>query len=111
MKASVINYPVFRDIDGNRFILPSVYSSSNSDIGMSTSSLWTWCRRFEVALNVREEKYKFSAAVDSQGLMNFTRIVADVYGAGFAHGGSEVWIIGGPKFNEGLEKFVNGDGR
>ena len=88
-----VRFPVFRDWKGNRFVFPGLYSYEDKMVG------WGFCRQTEVALGVTEEKDTFDVVPDSEGMLNFSRVVADAGSRGFMHGGSKVWLIGGPEFN------------
>jgi hypothetical protein len=90
----IIKFPVFKDKRGNRFIFPNLYSGEGKSVS------WTFCRQTCVALGVSEEKETFNQEVDGDGMLNFPRVVAEAGSAGFAHGSSVVWLIGGPEFEK-----------
>lgn len=94
MQAEAVRYPVFVDHKGNRFIFPDLYAYEEKTVS------WGYCRQTEVALGVTEEKDKFEVIPDDEGMLNFSRVVASAGSRGFAHGGAEVWLIGGPEFDK-----------
>ena len=81
-------YPVFLDKKGNRFIFPGLYVSEE------ISYNWSYCRYLCSVLGVTEEKGRF----DGSG--NFEYVVSEAGSSGFAHGSEEVYLIGGPIFDE-----------
>jgi hypothetical protein len=99
MNEHLVRYHVFRDAGGNRFVFPTVYDYDAPDGSCSRVS-WEYCRRLCCALSVSEEKFKLLVAPDEEGKLNFPHVVAEAHSRGLAHGGSTVWIIGGPRYDE-----------
>lgn len=91
-----VEFPVFKDMYGNRFIFPTVHSQNET---MSVADMWIWCRQAELALSITEEKEPFVVDVDDEGEMVFTHIVTTAGSRGFEHGAETVWLIGGPEFD------------
>lgn len=93
---TIVSFPVFVDEKGNRFIFPGYRDTSTGD----TRTSWGYSLQICSALNVKQETEKFRVTLDENNNMNFPHVLADATAPGFAHGGSEVWIIGGPTFDE-----------
>lgn len=88
-----VKFPVFADKQGNRFVFPGLYSSSD---GATVS--WGYCRQIEVALGVAEEKERLCVPVED-GMLNFPHVKAEAGSRGFMHGSGEVYLIGGPEYD------------
>ncbi len=93
---NVVEFPVFKDRYGNRFVFPTVH---NKNENLSGTGLWSWCRYAEVALDVVEEDKRFEVELDAEGYVNFTHVVTICASRGFKDGGETVWMIGGPEFD------------
>lgn len=89
-----VKFPVFADHRGNRFVFPGLYSYE------SQRADWEYCLRIQAALNVSQEKATFDVIPDAEGMLVFPRVIASAGSSGFRHGSSDVWLIGGPKFDE-----------
>ena len=96
MKSGTASYAVFVDEKGNRFVLPSVYSSL--DEGKSID--WHYCRSLCCALNVKEDDERLVVEVKEDGTRVFPHVKTTAHSRGFAHGGATVCLIGGPTFDE-----------
>lgn len=88
-----LRFPVFSDKQGNRFVFPAVYSHQDK------SAEWGYRRAICAALGVTEEPETFDVIPETDGSLSFPHLVADATSGGFRHGGSQVWLIGGPKFD------------
>lgn len=93
MTTDTVRFPVFRDDKGNRFVFPGLYSSNDR------TASWEARLHIRLALHVEEEKEPLVVPVDDDGDLAFPHLPADAISPGFAHGGSTVWIIGGPEFD------------
>jgi hypothetical protein len=92
-----VSFPVFKDRSGNRFIFPGVYEGTQ---GWSGTTLWSYCLQMQTALGVNQEKDNFEVTRDADGGLTFPHVPAEAGSSGFAHGGTQVWIISGPVFDE-----------
>lgn len=88
------HYPVFRDEKDNRFVFPGVFADEDRSIN------WSQCLTYEMLLNVKQEKTRLG--VDTE--FYFPHIKSEAYHPNFAHGAEDVFIIGGPLFDEILEE-------
>lgn len=83
-------YPVFRDDRNNRFVFPGVFSDEERSVN------WSQCLMYETFLKVKQEK--ISLGVDTEFF--FPHIRSSAGHPNFAHGSEDVFIIGGPMFDE-----------
>lgn len=89
-----IEFPVFNDGHGNRFVFPGVYVSGERPYN------WDRCRTLCAALRIKEEKDRLIVEPNDKGELAFPRVEASAGHPGFAHGSTDVWIIGGPTFDD-----------
>lgn len=90
-----ISYPVFDSGDGNKFIFPGFFSSSDHE----RTATYGQCLSYELALGVVLEKERLEVVVQEDGMLNFPHVVAGVGHPGFAHGGADIYIVAGPTFD------------
>lgn len=88
-----VEFPVFNDGNGNRFVFPGIYVSDRRPYN------WDRCRTLCTALRVEEEKERLVVKPNAKGELAFPRVEASAGHSGFAHGSADVWIIGGPTFD------------
>lgn len=88
-----LSFPVFRDINGERFVFPGFYASDERPYN------WGYARHICVALHLEEENDRLVVTPDSDGSLTFPHVEASAGHRGFAHGSSDVWLIGGPTFD------------
>lgn len=101
MNNEVVTFPVFRDKSGNRFIFPTVFTSTVPDRkSMSVSDIWAYSLTLQTSLGCQRERFDFSAELDETDHFNFPYIPSVATASGFAHGAATTWVIGGPLFDD-----------
>lgn len=86
-------YSVFKDEHGNRFVFPGIYKDDKNSIN------WSFNRYLCMVTGAIEEKELFSVPI-IDGMVKFPHIKSTVTSSGFKHGREDVFIIGGPIFDE-----------
>ena len=90
-----IGFYVFNDDKGNRFVFPGVCKVDHESVD------WAYRMTLTTALLLKEEPdLLYVDEVD--GVINMPHVPADATHHNFLHGGSTVWIIGGPIFDEAM---------
>ncbi len=88
-----MEYAVFNDGKGNRFVFPGIYSDEEQSIE------WGMCQQLEVFLKIKRED-NLVVLPNEEGKYSFPVLVATAGHHNFAHGSTEIWIISGPTFDE-----------
>ena len=100
MSEVIVKFPVFVAPEGERFVFPGLFSTSDGEVNYS----WEQCRKICLALGVTEEKEPLIVPVIDDSL-TFPRVIATMTGRGLMHGRTEVWMISGPTFDEFVAKM------
>lgn len=91
--AKQIEFPVFSDDRGNRFVFPSIRKDGEKSID------WWQCRTLSLAIGLTEEPERL-VVPEVDGAWQFTHIKTEIAHRGFAHGAASVYLISGPVFDE-----------
>lgn len=94
-------YPVFISEDGNQFIFPGLYECVET--GKQASWEVRLLTRAALNLELRPEDLEVTFEEDS-GSIPIAHVPITITHSGFAHGAEEVYLIGGPLFDQAISQ-------
>lgn len=98
-----VSYPVFVDDKGNRILFPTLYSDEEKSYD------WDKAMMIRLVLGLTVEQELFKVPVDEENNFVLTHVKTEAIHRGFAHGGSVVYLIGGPEFDKVVKESENAD--
>ena len=94
-------YAVFRAEDGTLIVFPGIYR--DDDEGRSIN--WHQCLTLCMLLGIEREHENKVIEPNAEGKFMMKRIETSIGHSNFRHGSEEVWVIGGPVFEEKFNDY------